>query len=136
MKKELILDVLDAQRVSDGKYVSSWVELEDKDRFIVNKLIYIEFYSYQNYYRDRYITDSGYSIKIYYIDCSQFDFENNKKLKVLKTVNSSDENVQNEEETRKQIFSDIPIFFEKITDEGELFILKSMIEECTEFVEK
>ena len=132
MKKELILDVLDAQRVSDGKYVSSYVELGDKDRFIVNKLIYIEIVNSKN----NSITDDGDMIVFSFIDSSKFEFDNNTKLVYLKTISDIDSFVKDESKEKELIFSYVPCYFEKITDEGELLIIKSMIEECTEFIEK
>lgn len=131
MKKELILDVLDAQRVSDGKYVSSYVELGDKDRFIVNKIIYIEIVNS----KDNSITDDGDMIVFSFVDSSKFEFDNNTKLVYLKTIAEVD-SFDDKQETKELIFSYVPCYFDKITDEGELLIIKSMIEECTEFIEK
>ena len=132
MKKELILDVLDAQRVSDGKYVSSYVELGDKDRFIVNKLIYIKIVNS----KDNLITDEGDMIVFSFVDSSKFEFDNNTKLVYLKTISDIDNFVKDESKEKELIFSYVPCYFERITDEGELLIIKSMIEECTEFIER
>lgn len=129
MKKDLILDVLNAQRVSDGKYVSSWVDLKNKERFSVDKIIYIEIIDSKN----NTITDEGDMIVFSYTDCSDFDFNDNTKLVHLKSVSEVNKFVSNEQEEREKIFSYIPCYYEHIDDIGELHILKAMIEECTEF---